>query len=65
MRQNGLQGKRRRRFVITTDSDHTSPIFPDLARDQKIDGPTQLWAADITYVTIETGFVDLAVILDA
>jgi hypothetical protein len=35
----GLQPKRRRRYVITTNSDHESPIFPDLARDQKIDGP--------------------------
>jgi hypothetical protein len=33
--------------------------------DQKIDGPNQLWVADITYITIETGFVYLAVILDA
>ena len=33
-----------------------SPIFPDLARDQKIDGPDQLWVADITYIAIETGF---------
>ena len=27
----GLQPKRRRRYVITTNSDHESPIFPDLA----------------------------------
>jgi hypothetical protein len=39
MRENGLQPKRRRRYVITTNSDHESQIFPDLARDQKIDGP--------------------------
>ena len=65
MRENGLQPKRRRRYVITTNSDHESPIFPNLARDQKIDGPNQLWVADITYITIETGFVYLAVILDA
>ena len=48
MRENGLQPKRRRRYVITTNSDHESPIFPDLARDQKTDGPEQLWAADLT-----------------
>jgi HTH-like domain/Integrase core domain len=65
MRKDGLQPKRRRRYVITTNSDHESPIFHDLARDQKIDGPNQLWVADITYIAIETGFVYLAVILDA
>jgi putative transposase len=29
------------------------------------DGPNQLWVADITYVAIATGFVYVAVILDA
>jgi putative transposase len=65
MRENGLQPKRRRRFVATTDSDHDGPIFPDLARDSIIDGPNQLWVADITYIAITTGFVYLAAILDA
>ncbi len=27
MREHGLQPKRRRRFVVTTDSDHGGPIF--------------------------------------
>src|SRR5260370_5119781 len=31
----------------------------------KLHGPNQLWVADITYVTIATGFVYLAAILDA
>ena len=30
-----------------------------------LDGPNQLWVADITYVAITTGFVYLAVVLDA
>src|SRR5207247_2731451 len=33
--------------------------------NMKLDGPNQLWVADITYVTIATGFVYLAAILDA
>ena len=32
MREHDLQPKRRRRYVVTTDSDHAGPIFPDLAR---------------------------------
>ena len=64
MRENGLNPRRRRRFVATTDSDHDGPIFPNLAKDITADGPNQLWVADITYVTIATGFVYLAVILD-
>ena len=65
MREHDLQPKRRRRFVATTDSDHDNPIFPDLARDRIVDGPNQLWVADITYIAIATGFVYLAAILDA
>ena len=46
MREHGLQPKRRRRFVVTTDSDHGGPIFPDLAKDLVPDRPNQLWIAD-------------------
>jgi putative transposase len=65
MRKHGLQPKTRRRHVATTDSDHDQPIFPNLAKDMIIDGPDQLWIADITYVAIAVGFVYVAVILDA
>jgi putative transposase len=65
MREFDLQPKRKRRYVATTDSDHDSPIFPDRARDLFVDGPNQLWVADITYIAITSGFVYLAVILDA
>ena len=65
MREHDLQPKRRRRYVATTDSNHDSPIFPDRARDLFVDGPNQLWVADITYIAITSGFVYLAVILDA
>ena len=65
MREHALNPRQRRRFIATTDSDHNYPIFPNLAKNMKLDGPNQLWVADITYVTIETGFVYLAAILDA
>ncbi len=65
MRRHALQPKRRRRYVTTTDSDHDNPIFPDQTRDVVLDGPNQIWVADITYIAITTGFVYLAAILDA
>lgn len=65
MREHDLQPKRRRRYVITTDSDHAGPIFPDLATGVVVDRPNQLWVADLTYVAIPGGFVYLAAILDA
>lgn len=65
MREHDLNPRRRRRFTRTTDSDHDGPIFPFVARDYEVHGPDQLWVADLTYVAIATGFVYVAVILDA
>lgn len=65
MRQNDLNPKRKRRYVVTTDSSHDSPIYPNVAKDFEVHGPDQLWVGDITYVAIKSGFVYLAVILDA
>jgi len=65
MREHDLQPKRRRRYVVTTDSDHDGLIFPNLARGMAPNGPNQLWVADITYVAVAGGFAYVAVILDA
>ena len=37
MREQALNPKQRRRFVATTDSDHNYPIFPNLAKNMKLD----------------------------
>jgi putative transposase len=65
MREQDLRVRPKRRFVVTTDSSHHGPIFPDLAKDLAPTGPDQLWVADLTYIRILSGFVYLAVILDA
>ena len=65
MREQGLSVRPRRRFVVTTNSDHDGPIFPNLARELIPTGPNELWVADLTYIAIASDFVYLAVILDA
>lgn len=65
MREHGLNVRRRRRYVATTNSVHDQPIFPNLAKDLLADGPNQLWVADLTYVAVALGFVYVAVIMDA
>jgi putative transposase len=65
MREQDLRVRPKRRFAVTTDSDHDGPIFPNLAKDLAPTGRDQLWVADLTYIRILTGFVYLAVILDA
>lgn len=65
MKEHGLNPRRRPRFVRTTDSNHDGPIFPLIAKGFEVHGPDQLWVADITYVAVATGFVYVAVVLDA
>jgi len=65
MREDNLLCLRQRRFVVTTDSDHALPVYPNRARQMTLTGLDQLWIADITYIRLELEFVYLAVILDA
>ena len=66
MRAAGIVGVSRRRGVITTRRDRDARPAPDLVdRNFTADRPNQLWVADITYVPTVTGFLYLAVVLDA
>lgn len=65
MREDNLLCLRKRKFVITTDSEHDLPVYPNLAREMTLSGLDQLWVADITYIRLESEFVYLAVVLDA
>jgi len=65
MRQDNLLCLRKRRFVVTTESGHGLPIYPNLAAEMTPTGLHQLWVADITYVRLAREFVYLAVVLDA
>ena len=48
----------------TTDSRHDYPRFPNLVKDMQAAYPNHIWAADITYLWLNTRFVYLAVIID-
>jgi putative transposase len=65
MREDNLLCLRKRKFVITTDSNHDLPVYPNLASTLVLTGLDQLWLADITYIRLELEFVYLAVMLDA
>jgi transposase InsO family protein len=65
MREDNLLCVRKRKFVVTTDSNHTRKVYPNLARDMVLTATDQLWRADITYIRLRDEFVFLAVILDA
>ena len=65
MREDNLLCVRRRKFLVTTDSNHGRKIYPNLARDLVLTGVNQLWIADLTYIRLREEFVFLAAILDA
>ena len=65
LREDNLLCLRRRKFVVTTNSHHDRPVYPNRARDMVLTGINQLWVADITYIRLEVEFVYLAVVLDA
>ena len=65
MREDNLLCVRKRKFVVTTDSNHGRRVYPNLAREMALTGMDQLWVADITYIRLETEFVYLAVVIDA
>ena len=59
-----LQIRPKKKFVKTTDSNHSHRVYPNLIEEMAVTGVNQVWASDITYIRIENGFVYLAVILD-
>jgi transposase InsO family protein len=65
MRESDLLCRVRRRQVKTTDSKHRFPRYSNLIKGMVINRLNQVWLSDITYIRIRTGFVYLAVILDA
>ena len=67
MLEAGLVGASRRRGgVTTTRRDQDARPAPDLVdRNFVASGPNELWVADITFVPTASGFLYLAVVLDA
>jgi putative transposase len=65
LQEDNLLCVRKRKFVVTTDSNHGRKIYPNIAREMVLTGVDQLWRADITYIRLQDEFVYLAVILDA
>jgi len=65
MREAGLRGCPLRRFKVTTQSDPSHPVAPNLLQqDFTAERPNQRWAADITYISTRRGWLYLAVVMD-
>ena len=65
MRRHEIRARQRRRFRVTTRSDHDYPVALNvLNRDFTAERPNQRWAGDITFIWTLEGWLYLAVILD-
>lgn len=65
MKTHNLSARRRRKFKLTTDSNHNYPIAPNIL-DQKfwVSRENQVWVSDITYIETKQGWMYLTVIID-
>jgi len=65
MRLAGVNVRRKRKYKITTRSNHRYPISPDLIeRNFRANKPNMVWVSDITYIKTVEGWLYLAVVMD-
>jgi transposase InsO family protein len=65
MREHGLQARRRRKYVVTTDSGHGLEAAANiLNREFSAAGPGEKWVSDITYLRTSAGWLYLTAIMD-
>jgi transposase InsO family protein len=65
MRREGIAAVTRRKFRVTTDSNHNRPVFENvLNRQFEPEAPDRAWTADITYVATGEGWLYLAAVED-
>ena len=56
--------KRKRRRVLTTNSNHQYRVYPNLIENLNIDDTEQVFASDITYIRLQGGFAYLSLVTD-
>jgi putative transposase len=54
MREDNLLCVRKRKFIVTTNSNHGLKVYPNLAGEMELSGINQLWVADITYSALSS-----------
>ena len=65
MRKNSIQAIPKRRFKVTTDSDHAESVAQNiLDRQFDVECTDAAWCADLTYIWTGEGWLYLAIILD-
>jgi putative transposase len=65
MKLHCIKARGKRKFIATTDSNHSLPVAPNLLdRKFTVGAPNKVWSSDITYVATDEGWLYLAVVID-
>lgn len=65
MREAGVQVRQRRKYPVTTNSNHQQPVFDNLlSRQFNVPQTDKVYASDITYIWTQEGWLYLAVVID-
>ena len=65
MKEAKVQVKHRKKYKVTTNSNHTQPVFDNvLDRQFDVEQPDQVYVGDITYLWTQEGWLYLAVVID-
>ena len=65
LKKHDLLVRRKKRYAVTTNSNHPYKKWQDLVKGQQAEGVERLWVSDITYLRTENGFIYLSLITDA
>jgi len=65
MKEAGVEVRHKRKFKVTTNSNHKLPLFDNLLkREFKVDRPDLVYASDVIYIWTQEGWLYLAVVVD-
>ena len=64
MREESLLIQKKRRFHLTTNSNHRFRKHPNLIKEKAVTKSEQVWVSDLTYIKTEQGYLYLSLITD-
>jgi len=65
MKEANVEVRRRKKYKVTTNSNHKQLVFENLVQRQfEVEQTDQVYAADVTYIWTQVGWLYLAVVID-